>query len=180
MPAEQDSHREAPTRHELRQEASFDALARGLASGTISRRRALRLLGAALAGAMMASIPGVAWAKPCKAGNSQCGTKCCPPHATCQRGECVFPTCPTGVVLPPDRGCIGGPPDAQTCQCPPGYICAHGSGGADCGAELPCGSVCCQEGTFPCVTVDENGQVAFTGTCCPEGKCTANPGACLE
>jgi hypothetical protein len=41
---------------------SFDDLAMGLAEGTLSRRKALRLMGAALAGGMLASVPGVAWA----------------------------------------------------------------------------------------------------------------------
>jgi hypothetical protein len=43
-------------------EHSFDDLARGLASGSISRGKALRLLGGALAGAALASVPGVGWA----------------------------------------------------------------------------------------------------------------------
>ena len=46
----------------------FDELARGLADGGLSRRRALRLPGAALARTVMASIPGVAWAKRCRPG----------------------------------------------------------------------------------------------------------------
>ena len=43
-------------------ENSFDALAKELASGAISRRRALRLMGTAILGGTLASIPGVAWA----------------------------------------------------------------------------------------------------------------------
>src|SRR5215203_2258070 len=43
---------------------SFDELTRGLASGTLSRGKALRLMGAALVGGALASIPGIAWAKP--------------------------------------------------------------------------------------------------------------------
>jgi hypothetical protein len=51
------SYQESPTA-----ELSFDELAKGVASGTLSRGKALRLLGAALVGGAMASIPGVAWA----------------------------------------------------------------------------------------------------------------------
>jgi hypothetical protein len=40
---------------------SFDELTRGLASGTLSRGKALRLMGAALVGGALASIPGTAW-----------------------------------------------------------------------------------------------------------------------
>jgi hypothetical protein len=46
------------------EEHSFDELARGLASGSVSRRKALRLMGAALLGSTLASIPGVALAVP--------------------------------------------------------------------------------------------------------------------
>jgi hypothetical protein len=40
--------------------ASLDEVAKGLASGTISRRKALRVFGGLLAGGMLAFIPGVA------------------------------------------------------------------------------------------------------------------------
>ena len=43
-------------------EHSFDELAKGLADGGVSRRRALQLIGQALLGGVLASIPGVAWA----------------------------------------------------------------------------------------------------------------------
>ena len=41
---------------------SFDELAKGLANGEVSRRKALGLIGAALVGGTLASIPGMAWA----------------------------------------------------------------------------------------------------------------------
>ena len=44
--------------------SSFDELAIGLSNGTLSRGKALRLMGAALVGGALASIPGIAWAKP--------------------------------------------------------------------------------------------------------------------
>jgi hypothetical protein len=43
-------------------ELSFDELAKGLASGTLSRGKAIRWMGSALLGAALASVPGVAWA----------------------------------------------------------------------------------------------------------------------
>jgi hypothetical protein len=46
-------------------ERSFDELARGLASGTLSRGKAIRWMGGALLGAALASFPGVAWANDC-------------------------------------------------------------------------------------------------------------------
>src|SRR5829696_2596007 len=42
---------------------SFDELAKGLASGSISRSRALKLLGGAILGGLLVSAPGVALAK---------------------------------------------------------------------------------------------------------------------
>jgi hypothetical protein len=43
-------------------ERPFDELARGLANGAVSRRKALRWMGSALVGGALASIPGVAFA----------------------------------------------------------------------------------------------------------------------
>jgi hypothetical protein len=62
--------------------SSFDELAVGLSSGTLSRGKALRLMGAALVGGALASIPGIAWAKPKPAGakcthDKQCASGLC-------------------------------------------------------------------------------------------------------
>src|SRR5829696_8493207 len=73
----------------------FDELSRGLASGDISRRKALRLLGATLVGGAVASIPGVAQAAPqdtCAEANCETfGETCC---ATARRATCCPPTRP--------------------------------------------------------------------------------------
>src|SRR5215211_357326 len=63
--------------------SSFDELAVGLSSGTLSRGKALKLLGAALVGGTLASIPGIAWAKPHK----PAGAKCNHDHQ-CASGNC--------------------------------------------------------------------------------------------
>jgi hypothetical protein len=108
-------------------EHSFDELARGLASGSVSRRKALKLMGAALAGGALASIPGVAQAappQPCPEGTFTCGkgrrafclaegqgynccefgkvtTACGPPFPICcgfyQGGKLVSTSCATTV-----------------------------------------------------------------------------------
>jgi hypothetical protein len=44
--------------HHTNREGSFDELAKGLAAGTLSRGKALRLMGAALVGGALASVPG--------------------------------------------------------------------------------------------------------------------------
>jgi hypothetical protein len=66
-------------------ERSFDELASGLASGTLSRGKALRLLGAALLGGALAFTPKVAEAAlhkcdsagECPKGGSCCAGTCC-------------------------------------------------------------------------------------------------------
>jgi hypothetical protein len=72
--------------------SSFDALARGLASGDFSRRDALRLLGAALLGGALSSMPGVAQAAQltCPVGQAKCrhafnNQECCPSGWVCCR-----------------------------------------------------------------------------------------------
>ena len=69
-----------------------------MATGTLSRGRALKLMGGALLGGVVASIPGLALAAPKKPGTGpcrpdqfQCGKKCCPSEASCVKGECVCP-----------------------------------------------------------------------------------------
>ena len=78
---------------------SFDDLARGLASGTLSRGKALRLMGAALVGGALASVPGIASAKPHKPEGAKCKH-----NFQCESRQCV------------DRRCLGG----STCD---GEIC---------------------------------------------------------
>src|SRR5215211_7099050 len=56
--AGEDLHREDNTR-----DHSFDELAKGLAKGSLSRGQALRWMGAAVLGGVLASIPGVALAQ---------------------------------------------------------------------------------------------------------------------
>jgi Stigma-specific protein, Stig1 len=86
---------------------SFDELTRGLASGSLSRRKALRLMGGLLVGGALASVPGVAWADDarCPEGQTRCGDRCvnlktnerhcgscrnrCGSTQTCCGGRCV-------------------------------------------------------------------------------------------
>jgi hypothetical protein len=66
---------------------TFDEVAREFAGG-VSRRKALRLLGGALVGSVLASVPGVAWAA--EGGNSACAKFCrenFPPGR--ERGQCI-------------------------------------------------------------------------------------------
>jgi len=109
--------REVPARSEqdIGVGESFDELAKSMADGTMPRRRALRLFGGALVGTAMASIPGVAWAKPCPPGELKCGKKCCPGDARCVRGKCV---CPSGTTLCSGNNRCVEPVDPVNCEDP--------------------------------------------------------------
>jgi hypothetical protein len=130
---------------------SVDELAKGLATGTLSRRKALRLVGAALVGGVLASIPGVAWAQPQRPGGA-CRPQC-PEGYTCARsprergqgGKQVFFCCSVACV---DEGgtCM---PNGQCCF---GEIMPNGE---CCEGEVTPNGECCQ------------GHVMFTGECCP-------------
>ena len=133
---------------------SFDELTRGLASGSISRGRALRLMGAAVVGGALASV-GIGEAdaddrckptgKKCKknaqccSGNCSGGTcaACASGQVLCDSGSCASNSCPTGT---------GQSFNTSTCQC-----------------ECPTGKVKLSNGTCatPCTTAPE----------CPCGKC---------
>ena|SRR5215203_384601 len=75
-------------------ESSFDELARGMASGTLSRGKALRLMGAALVGGTLASLgigEAAADTPGCKRNGKHC-TKdkvCC--SGNCEGGTCAAP-----------------------------------------------------------------------------------------
>ena len=55
MPAEENGQNQT-------RDHSFDELAKGLANRSLSRRDALKRVGAAIVGGLLASVPGVAWA----------------------------------------------------------------------------------------------------------------------
>jgi hypothetical protein len=123
---------------------SFDELTRGLASGKLSRGKALRLMGAALVGGALASIPGIAEAAPalksggrkCRSG-LQCETGLCLPSGVCSgfpSGRKASRLCPEGclsIVL--EDGSIG-------CYSCPSGGCSLATRGscADCPAGFGC------------------------------------------
>jgi hypothetical protein len=75
-------------------ESSFDELTRGLASGTLSRRKALRMIGAVLVGGTLASLGiGEAAADPpgCKRNGKKCkkNSQCCSGTCDSITGTCL-------------------------------------------------------------------------------------------
>src|SRR5918998_1594950 len=93
-------------------ERSFDELARGLSSGELSRGKALRLMGAAVVGGVLASIPRVAAAQ-----NGVCPTAsaCC----SCEYAERDNPLETTRRKCFPQTtsSCSGERADRLTRQC---------------------------------------------------------------
>jgi hypothetical protein len=110
---------------------SLDELAKGLATGTLSRGKALRLMGAALVGGALASIPGIAWAKP----NKPAGAKCNHNHQ-CASGQCVDSRVGRVCTAPAP------PPPICTPSCPANCSCDFAADGTttciDCPPETLC------------------------------------------
>jgi hypothetical protein len=172
-------------------ERSFDALARGLANGSLSRRKALRLLGATLVGSALASIPGVSLAKPppgtCKdvgfkcAANTECCSKNCIKNP---QGNGKICGCPTGQTLcNNNNGCLScnAPkvPNATTCQCEclPNPACTA-SGGTVNSSTCKCGN--CPTGkvlstdNLQCVQCNNANDCPAPTDQCQKATCTNN------
>jgi hypothetical protein len=144
-------------------ERSFDALATGLASGSISRGRALKLMGAALVGSTLASLGiGEAAADPtgCKRNGKHCTreTQCC--SGNCVNGACS--ACPSGTVELCNGTCARpcDPDDLESCGagCNPctvrevsgAFYCVSGN------TSTPCTTSCdCPSGQF-CQQIEPN------------------------
>ncbi len=188
--AEQESHAEqGSVPHTSNIDTSFDELAKGLADGNLSRRKALRMFGAALVGGMLASIPGVAWAA--KSGNSACAKFCrenFPPGR--ERGQCISagargegpcfndgggcPECPAGTICRTSRR------ELECCFPNPEF---PGDFFACCPPELICGDFCCFAPytclNGQCVCPPEFGTCGDYGDCCPPEDC-CNGYCCTE
>ena len=172
------------------EEIFFDDLARGLVDGTLTRGKAIRLMGAALVGGALASFPGTAWAaKGGGGGKSACAKYCktlypgdnaaqetCTSQGTKGTGPCFAcggpgnpaPTCSTNETL-----------NTTTCQCEactPGTSCgpggvgtcrANGSGaGTTCSCDGSCAASC--------------SECSASQVCIPSaGACLTSPFVCL-
>src|ERR671921_402224 len=118
-----------------REEGFFDELARGLADGTLTRGKALRLMGAALVGGSLASL-GIreAGADPpgCKRLGKNCtrDTQCCG-NLVCPSGTCQTPTTTTTtsttststtpMCLPEGASCTSGGTPCCSGNCQNGF-----------------------------------------------------------
>jgi hypothetical protein len=179
MAAEGHNGESSPSENPTSVDHSLDEVARGLADGTISRGKALGLMGSAFLGAALASVPGVAWAA-CPTGQTRCGDRCvdlqtnerhcgscrnrCGSNQTCCKGRCVN-------LQRSERHC-------GNCsnRCAEGEECVRGV----CqGAGCPSGTTLCGGN---CVSNCPSPQTLNTSTCqceCPSGT-TLCGGACVS
>lgn len=167
---------EVSARHDSTAEQSFDELARGFSTGTVPRRKALRMLAASLFGGALVAVPAVAVAAP---GSPKPGGTGCPKPGQIRdpqtgKGQCI---CGPGFQTCNDKSCIeesrcgpGQTPNLTTCQCE----CASGKvfcGGRciddpDCGADQIL--VADANGQCSCECRNENLVIGNNGTCeCP-------------
>ena len=170
-------------------ERSFDELTRGLATGSISRGKALRLMGVALVGSTLASFPGVAWAA--KGGRSSCAQFCeslfgentpdeedCVSQGTKGLGPCFKCTdvggCGPNFTKPDCTDVEGQTYSCSTCdcECPSGQVLCNGS----------CVSnICTPPQTFDtssCKCCTSNGGTCSTSSDCCSDNCSNGTCAC--
>jgi hypothetical protein len=113
---------------------SFDELARALASGSITRRKALRLMGAALVGGALGSLGGVAAAddlckptgKKCRK-DAQCCSGNCVSSGTSRHGTCA--SCTPGTPCGPAGGRCFANASGSGATC----VCTEATCAASCG-----------------------------------------------
>jgi hypothetical protein len=141
-------------------ELSLDELAKGLATGTLSRGKAIRWMGGALLGAALASVPGVAWADDCRRLGRACrrDSQCCSRNCI-RQGDDKVCACPEGRTPCNDR-CVNLERNENHCgecfnRCAEGEECMNGecSGGAPvCDPPCEVGANCFarQDGTTFC------------------------------
>src|SRR5215212_11630558 len=162
-------------------ERSLDELAKGLASGTLSRGKAIRWMGGALLGAALASFPGVAWAHDCRRLGRECrrDSQCCSRNCV-RRGADKVCGCPEGQTRCKDR-CVNLQTNERHCgrcfnRCPEGQECVDGVCAGGC---VPDGGAC--SGDTHCCPDSFN---CSSGTCAPcvavGGSCTSDVQCCAD
>jgi hypothetical protein len=163
-----------PPKGEPAAEHSFDELAKGLANRNLSRHDALKWVGAAFVGGLLASVPGVAWAKkPGHVPPGQSPPPPPPPPASPPPPPPASPP-PPPPASPPPPPPQSPPPPPPEAQCPPGERLD-----GNCGC-IPDNGVCCTLG-WVCLGPDEVCCYAYgctprDWTCCPGGGWACPPG----
>ena len=174
-------------------ELSLDELAKGLATGTLSRGKAIRWMGGALLGAALASLPGVAWANDCRRLGRECrrDSQCCSRNCI-RRGDDKVCGCPEGQRRCKDR-CVNLQRNENHCgecfnRCAEGEECVSGECqgsclpfNGTCIANDQCCSGVCSNGNCFCL---QNGATCTTNiqccsnNCSTDGVCSVGGGGC--
>jgi hypothetical protein len=148
-------------------ELSLDELAKGLASGTLSRGKAIRWMGGALLGAALASLPGVAWADDCRRLGRECrrDSQCCSKNCI-RRGDDKVCACPEGQSRCNDR-CVNLKTNEGHC----------GSCSERCGSNQTCCNGNCvnlernENHCGECFNRCDDGEECVDGACQGQGTC---------
>lgn len=180
-----------PNVQDAHETQGLDTLARGLASGEISRRQAVTGLFSALAGAALAG-PMSALAGPrskCPE-KRRCGATCCGQGERCKthkgHHKCI---CKPGRTRC-KGSCVKAQTDVHNCgkcgkSCGAGELCSKGKCVLDCaGDETDCDGVCTNlhidfENCGSCGTVCDVGSACTNGLCCPDGQANCS-GVCVD
>jgi hypothetical protein len=176
-----------------REDGFFDDLARGLADGSLTRGKALRLMGAALVGGALGSVGiGEASADPpgCKRNGKNCvrNEQCC--SGNCSGGSCQAQTTTTTTTTPTTStststtsttpGCL---PNGTNCDfdqqccgevCNGGICCSGPHGGCDTDDDC-CTGFCILNACEPCRP--DGDPCTLDGECC-NGTCLS--GTCTD
>jgi Stigma-specific protein, Stig1 len=156
-------------------ERSFDELAKGLATGTLSRGKALRWMGSAILGAALASFPGVALADDdCRRLGRECrrDSQCCSRNCV-RRGDDKVCACPEGRTRCKDN-CVNLETNERHCgecfnRCDDGEQCVRG----ECQGAEPICNPPCPEGESVCVQ-GPPGTIPFCDPICTP-SCPVSP-----
>jgi hypothetical protein len=143
-----DPDQEAFEREDLAEEYSFDEFAMGLASGNLTRARALKLVTASILGILSGGLLGVSVAEARRRkGHRRKGHRINNPISSACPGRKI---CPQGFPGTGSTGC-----------CPSGALCCSSGAGGGC---CPSGNGCCVSGGDCCPS---SGVCCATGGCCP-------------
>ena len=144
--------RELSTQEQAVGTSTFDEVAKGLAQGTITRGRALRLVGAGLVSTILGSIlgSGIAEAAPrCPSSGPGCNARC--------RNTGGF-TCFCSKLTNGKTKCIVGTCEGRRCKknndCPSGAVCSQTA--KKCCGEPRCVPLCTTSSSAAMATQSEN------------------------